>query len=68
MNNKMGLQLEPAFFLATANAEMALWHREIVGARSLRRNEDVVRRAMIKYISGKINDSAGRVEAPRSTV
>lgn len=31
-------------------------------------NEDVVRRAMIKYIPGKINDSAGRVEAPGTEI
>lgn len=36
---------------------MAEWKREIVGTRSTSDvNEDVVRRAMIKYILEKIND------------
>lgn len=41
---------------------MQKWQREIVGTIALDVNEDVVRRAMIKCILGKINDSAGRVE------
>lgn len=42
------------------NVEMAEWKREIVGTRSPSDvNEDVVRRAMIKYIWEKINDWSG---------
>jgi len=41
---------------------------EIVGTIPLDINEDVVRRAMIKCISEKINDSVGRVETPGTEI
>lgn len=47
---------------------MQKWQREIVGTIPLDINEDVVRRAMIKCISEKINDSAGRVETPGTEI
>lgn len=47
---------------------MQKWQRKIVGTISLDVNEDVVRRAMIKCIPGKINDSADRVETPGTEI
>jgi hypothetical protein len=47
---------------------MQKWQWEIVGTIPLDVNEDVVRRAMIKCIPGKINDLAGRVETPGTEI